>query len=183
MRFELGEDLVVVVPDHLVLRLLLPHCPLQVGDAEVQGLVGISLRLRVFVLLEAFDVEVDAVLRVDVFDVPAVEVGSRLLLDDICLLEDDLALLLLDLHVGHRHLLVQVLYLVLDLEDVLLQLLLLLQPLHHEASQLLRQVLALLPLRLHPGLHLGDGVLQRQAFLLPSVFVGCGGGEGGPVPN
>lgn len=75
-----------MVLDHLVLRLLLPHSPFQVGDPEVKGLVGESLSLSVLILFESFDIKVDAVLGVDVFDVPAVEISSCLFLDDVCLL-------------------------------------------------------------------------------------------------
>lgn len=120
MHFELREDLVIVVLDHLILSMLLPDCSFEIGDPEIEGLVGESLRLCVLILFESLDIEVDAVLGVDVFDIPAVEIRSCLFLDDVCLLEDYLALLLLDLNVGHRHLLVEVFDLVLDLEDVLL---------------------------------------------------------------
>lgn len=183
MYFELREDLVVVVLDHLILCLLLPDCPFEIGDPEVKGLVVEPLCLCALILFEALDIEVDAVLRVDVFDVPAVEIGRCLLLDDVCLFEDYLALLLLDLHVGHRHLLVQILYLVLNLKDLLLEFLFLFQALHHEVGQLFGQVLPLLSLGLHTCLDLGNGVLEGQALLLPRVFVGGSGREGCPVPH
>ena len=56
----------------------------------------------------------------DVFDVPAVEISCCLLLDYVCLLEDYLALLLLDLNISHCHLFMQIFDLILDLEDILL---------------------------------------------------------------
>lgn len=85
MHLELRQDLVIVVLDHLILRLLLPDCPFEIVDPEIEGLIGESLRLCVLILLEAFNIEVDAVLGVDVFDIPAVEISSRLFLDDVCL--------------------------------------------------------------------------------------------------
>jgi hypothetical protein len=61
---------------------------------------------------------------VHVLDVPAVEVGSGLLLDGCSLAKDETALLLFDLDVGQSHLLVQLLDATLHLEDLSLALLL-----------------------------------------------------------
>lgn len=117
-----------------------------------------------------------------VLDVPAVEVGSSLLLDGCSFAKDETALLLFDLDVGQSHLLVQLLDATLHLEDLSLALLLFSQSLHHQARQLLPQVLSLPSLRLHPCFCPADRLFQRQALVLPLPAT-RGGSQGRTVPH
>lgn len=89
-----------MVFDHLVLGHLLPQCPLQVGYSHFDGLLAETVCLGILVVFEALDVQVHAVLGLDVFDVAPVQVHAGLLVDYFCLLKRYLALALLDINVG-----------------------------------------------------------------------------------
>lgn len=95
------------------------------------------IRFGVFVVFESFDIDVDAVLGLNVFHVSAVEINAGLLFNDFSLLESYLAMVFLNLHVGQSHLLVQILDFILYFIDILLKLLLPLESSHNEIGELL----------------------------------------------
>lgn len=133
----MGKNLFVVVLYHLVLRLLLPDSPLQIVDPQLNCLLAEPIRFGVFIIFESFDIDVDAVLGLDVFHVSAVKINAGLLFNDFSLLESYLAMVFLNLHVGQSHLLVQILDFILYFIDILLKLLLPLESSHNKIGELL----------------------------------------------
>ena len=61
-HFQLSEDLLVVIFDHLVLALLLSQGSLQVGYPHLNVLLAVSVCLGILIALQPFNVEVDTCL-------------------------------------------------------------------------------------------------------------------------
>jgi hypothetical protein len=120
---------------------------------------------------------------VNVFDVPPIEVCCRFFLDGCSLTKKKTALFFLNLHVSQRHLFMQLFYTTLHFKDLAFTFFLSPQSLHHHSAKLLTQVFALLPLRLHCGLGLPNGIFKCQTLILPSITVDCCSGQGCPVPD
>ena len=135
--FELGHHLLVLVFNHFVLSLLCSQCSFQVCDSDADGLIGNSVGLGQLVLLHVFDFDADLVLRLDVFEVSLHHGDGHFTIVYPRLVYSIFGGALLALDVPGYHLLMDLLYLVLMVEDTLFQLFLFLQGSNYLAVQLL----------------------------------------------
>ena len=67
---------------HSVLGQLLANCLLQISYTHLHSLTTESLGSRILIGFEAFDVEVDGGLGLDVFDVSSAQINISLFLND-----------------------------------------------------------------------------------------------------
>lgn len=118
-----------------------------------------TVTLHILIVLQSLDVQIHAALGLNILDVSSIQVNTGFFVNNLSLFEGYLALALLDVHVGQSHILMQVLYLVLNIENILLVFLLLPQAPHHKVGKLLGQVLAFLSLSLYCGFCLADEFL------------------------
>lgn len=81
--FKLSLELVVLVPDHLVLGLLCSDRLLNLSHPCLNGLSQQSFALQVFLLLQPFNLKIHSRLRLQVLDVLPSHLHSRLLVNSL----------------------------------------------------------------------------------------------------
>lgn len=86
--------------DHFILSLLLSECSLYVLDPHFYCLIIKAICFRVLVIFEPLNVEIDAVLWLDVFDVPSAQINAWLFINNLSLFKGYSALILFDVDIG-----------------------------------------------------------------------------------
>ena len=82
-HFQLSQKFLIEIFNYLIFGLLLPHSSFQIGNSDLHSLLAESVSFRILVAFESFNINVDAGLGLDVFDVSAGEVDAGFLFYDI----------------------------------------------------------------------------------------------------
>lgn len=157
--FQLGQNLIVVVFNHLILGLLLSNSSLNVRYPHLKHLIVESLSFRILVIFEPLNVQIYTVLRLNELDIPSAQINVCLFVNDFCFFQQNLAVLLLDVYISDSHLFVKIFNFILYLKDLLLIFLLLFKASHHKVSQLLLKILTFFLLSFDSSLSFPNKIL------------------------
>lgn len=148
-----------MVFNHLILGLLLSDSSFNIRYSHLKYLVVKSFSFRILVIFEPLNVQIYTVLRLNELDIPSAQINICLFVDDFCLFQQNLAVLLLDVHISDSHLFVKIFNFILYLKDLLFIFLLLFQTSHHKVGQLLLEILTFFLLSFKPSLSFTDKIL------------------------